>query len=76
MVFAVTPGATGDAATLLGGISGLQTAFKFDSTTQTWLSYEPSAPSFVNSLKTLSRLDGVFLIVPDVSASWTFAEAP
>jgi hypothetical protein len=68
-------GASGDASAVLGGIAGLQTAFWFDSATQTWLSYSPSSPSFVNTLKTVSRLDGLFLIL-DSATSWTYAEAP
>jgi hypothetical protein len=68
-------GASGDAATVLAGITGLEKALRFDSATQQWVSYSPTAPSLLNSLKTLSRLDGVLLVV-DATTSWTFAEAP
>lgn len=68
-------GATGDVGAVFARIPGLQTALRFDGATQTWLSYSASAPSFVNTLKTFSRLDGLFLIV-DGPASWGFAEAP
>ncbi|MEE8336758.1 MAG: hypothetical protein V3R95_01720, partial [Dehalococcoidia bacterium] len=73
--FVAYTGATGDVATVLAGISGLQSAFLYDAATQSWLSYAPSVPSFVNSLTTLSRLQGVFLVV-DGATSWSFAEAP
>ena len=67
--FVAYTGASGDTLTVLGGVAGLQKAFRFEAATQTWLWYVPNAPSFVNTLKTLSRLDGLFLIV-DGPTSW------
>jgi photosystem II stability/assembly factor-like uncharacterized protein len=66
-------GAGGDVATLTAGIVGLQSVFIHDAGSQRWLSFIPGAPAVVNQFSTLSRFDGVYLVVAG-PASWSYAE--
>ena len=61
-------GFTGDnateIATLLAPVAAaVESATRFDSTTQTWQTYLPAAPPQVNTLSTLDRLDVVYIRV-------------
>ena len=61
-------GFTGDdateIATLLAPVSAaVESAARFDSTTQTWQTFLPAAPAQVNTLKTMNRLDVVYIRV-------------
>ena len=61
-------GFTGDdateIATLLAPVAAaVESAARFDSTTQTWQTFLPAAPAQVNTLKTLNRLDVVYIRV-------------
>ena len=66
-------GSGGDVAELTADIEGLETAFVYGAGNQRWLAFIPGAPPRVNQFSTLSRLDGVYLVVA-ATATWTFTE--
>jgi hypothetical protein len=56
--------------------SSVISASRFQSATQSWDTFVPGAPSFANTLKTLNRLDVIFVNVSGVTQLFDIAEVP
>ncbi len=56
--------------------SSVISASRFKSATQSWDTFAPGAPSFANTLKTLSRLDVIFVNVSGATQFFEIVEVP
>ena len=66
-------GNSGNIDALVAGVSGLESVFVLNASTQRWSAYLPGSPLFFNDLQNLDRLDAVFMRVTDDS-TWSFQE--
>ncbi len=65
----------GDVGAFLGPLgSSVVSASRYNSSTQTWETFVPSAPAIANSLKTLNRLDVIFIKVSGATQPFEVAE--
>ena len=55
-------GGDGTALSDLVGDASLGVIFRFDATTQAWLTYRPGQPAFLSSFSTADRLTGLFVV--------------
>ena len=63
--------AVNDALAQVGDPSALDAIFRLDAATQTWQSFRPGQPAFLNTFETLNRFD-VLMVLASQPTAWAF----
>ena len=63
--------AVDDARAQVGDPSALDAIFRLDAATQTWQSFRPGQPAFLNTFETLNRFD-VLMVLANQPTAWAF----
>ena len=60
-----------DALARVTATNAVDAIFRFDATTQSWQSFRPGQPAFLNSIDTLNRFD-VLMVLASTSTAWIY----